>query len=147
MFASMRDKQRRFMELTMGDDLTPVLAYYEHPKPSDSVPKGVMFLDQRFEGFDITTFELRREMEICSGLSSTHEGAQSVGLGLPSDVHVVTDLLIGFESSIDHANWLSAIKYALLNDADSKTIALTSPTLLLAQVIIFTRILVIHMPF
>ena len=102
MFASMRDKQRRFMELTMGDDLTPVLAYYEHPKLSDSVPKGVMFLDQRFEGFDVTTFELRREMEICSELSSTHEGAQSVGLGLPSDVHVVTDLLIGFESSIDH---------------------------------------------
>ncbi len=140
------------MELTMGDDLTPVLVYYEHPKLSDSVPKGVMFLDERFEGFDVTTFELRCEIQICSGLSSTHEGAQSVGLGLPSDVHVVTDLLIGFESSIDHAKWSSAIKHALLTDVDSKTIALTSPTLLLAQVILFTRILlsriiVIHMPF
>jgi hypothetical protein len=31
----------------MGDNLTPVLAYYEHPKLSDSVPKGVMFLDER----------------------------------------------------------------------------------------------------
>ncbi len=54
------------MELTMGDNLTPVLAYYEHPKPSDSVPKGlgVMFLDERFEAFHVTTFEVRREMEI-----------------------------------------------------------------------------------
>ena len=130
----MRDKQRRFMELTMGDDLTPVLAYCEHPKPSDSVPKGVMFLDDRFEGFHVTTFEVRREMEICSGLSSTHEGAQSVGLGLPPDVHVVTDLLIGFESSTDHAKWVSAIEHALLKDITSNTIASTAPTLLLAQV-------------
>ena len=74
-----------------------MLAYYEHPKLSDSAPKGVTFLDERFEGFHVTTFEVRREMEICSGLSSSHEGAQSVGLGLPPDVHVVTDLLIAFE--------------------------------------------------
>jgi hypothetical protein len=50
-------------------------------------------------GRGLEGFELGNEMEICSGLSSTHEGAQSLGLALPPDDHVITDLWIAFDSS------------------------------------------------
>jgi hypothetical protein len=42
MFASVRSKQLRFMELKMRDDLAPMLIYYDHPKSDDSVPKGLL---------------------------------------------------------------------------------------------------------
>ncbi len=120
------------MELTIGHDfnLTPVLAYYEHPKSSDAVPKGVMYLD----GGKFKVFEDRNELSICGEPSDTHDDAQSFIPALPPDVHVVTDLLLGFESSGDADKWFAAIRHALTTDIDSQTIASNSPTLSLTQV-------------
>jgi hypothetical protein len=141
MLASIRGKQRRLMELTIGHDLnlTPVLAYYEHPKPSDSVPKGVMYIEPRlfFKHLgrcNCEVFADRNELSIRSELSSTHEGTRFIVPALPPDVHVVTDLLLGFESSGDAEKWFAAINHALATDIDSQTIASNSPTLSLTQV-------------
>ena len=112
--ASIRGKQRRFMELAISHDfnLTPVLAYYEHPKSSDAVPKGVMYLD----GGKLKVFEDRNELSICGEPSDAHDDAQSFIPALPPDVHVVTDLLLGFESSGDADKWFAAIRLSCIND-------------------------------
>ena len=138
MFASVRGKQLRFMELKMRDDLAPMLIYYDHPKSDASVPKGLLYLDLSFQGFAITSFKERKEIEICSSLEAqTPEVAAAMRAGADvhiANVHVASDLSIAFESSSELDAWAEALNRALLTHINSENIALTSPTLTLTQV-------------
>ena len=129
MFASIRGKQLRFMELKMLHDLTPVLTYYDHPKSDASVPKGVMHLnnDSETEGFKIKYLKELMEIEICSPQGPT-QGQDG------RDVHVVSDLLIALETSSEFDKWAAALKNAQLDNFSPETIALTCPSMKLSQV-------------
>ena len=139
LFGSMRGKQLRFIELKMCDDLTPVLMYYDHPKSDGAMAKGILILDRGNQGFRVTTFKERKEIEIFSSLES--QGPEAVALFVRSlasvvgsDPHIVSDLALAFESNSDLDAWVAALNHALLTDISAEAIALTSPTLILTQV-------------
>lgn len=138
MFAGLRGKQLRFMELKLRDDLTPFLIYYDHPMSDASVPKGLLYLDMSFQGFAFTRFDERKEIELCSSLESqTAEVVVAIRAG--SDAHianvrVVNDLLMAFESSSELNAWAEALNRALLNHINSENLASIASTLDLSQV-------------
>ena len=139
MFSSMRGKQLRFMELKMCDDLTPVLMYYDHPKLDAAVAKGLLILDSSFQGFNMSIFKERKEIEIRSPLESQDPEAvasfvRSFASVVGSDPHIVSDLALAFEASSDYDAWVAALNHALLTDINAEAIATSAPTLILTQV-------------
>ena len=132
MFAAIRGKQLRFMELKVLHDLVPVLTYYDHPKSDASVPKGVMHLNQYINDSENEVWKIkhdgeRMEIELCVQQVPGQDGR---------DVHVVSDLLIALETSSEFDKWVAALNHALVNfdNLSPETIALTCPSMKLSQV-------------
>ena len=134
MFAAIRGKQLRFMELKMLHDLTPVLTYYDHPKSDASVPKGVMHLNQYINDSENEVWKIkhdgeRMEIELCVQQVPGQDGR---------DVHVVSDLLIALETSSEFDKWVAALNHALFNGKSSlqsvENIEAMFPSMKLSQV-------------
>jgi hypothetical protein len=117
MFAAIRGKQLRFMELKVLHDLVPVLTYYDHPKSDASVPKGVMHLNQYINDSENEVWKIkhdgeRMEIELCVQQVPGQDGR---------DVHVVSDLLIALETSSEFDKWVAALNHALVLNIDNQS--------------------------
>jgi hypothetical protein len=124
----MRSKQTCYIELSVGDDLTPQLMYYNHltRSPADRIPKGVLFLDNPL--VDIQIMHVTHKIVVSNaslggnGRLGPLEG-ETINIA-GHEIRVKGKFSVSFDSQSECFKWETALKHAVAIFQDSLTAGL-----------------------